>query len=351
VPGAVHLDHGADLEQIQVAVQAWFTSVMIDVSLLPFAENVALTRQTTRAAHAVGLSVKAGLGTIGHIDLEAWTDANPIVYTDPDDAVQFVEQAHRQPGRRRRHLSRHLPIPDDAQDQARPAATDRVTGHRPTGAARWVRQPERRDRRGCRSRSQQNQYIRVTSRLLTTPRCCRLSRTSACANPTRSPRRASGLCRPQLPTRSACSQPRTRQPCSEGTGAPGTDGARPATGGADRAPFRASHGGLLARPPQYPLVVKSCRPRWERHADHHPTGVTRRLPCVCRRGWGRDAGPIRRRSHPPVAGTPGRRRSAPKSSRAGPTSWARTRRGGAARRGEVSTEQFARKVLVLRGGR
>ena len=54
VPVAVHLDHGAGYEQIQVAIQAGFTSVMIDGSVLPFSENVALTRQVTRAAHAVG---------------------------------------------------------------------------------------------------------------------------------------------------------------------------------------------------------------------------------------------------------------------------------------------------------
>ena len=92
VPVAVHLDHGVSYEQIQVAIQTGFTSVMIDGSVLPFAENVALTRQATRAAHAVGLSVEAELGTIGRTDVETETDANPIVYTDPDDAVQFVEQ-------------------------------------------------------------------------------------------------------------------------------------------------------------------------------------------------------------------------------------------------------------------
>lgn len=92
VPVAIHLDHGTSYEQIQMAIQAGFTSVMIDGSILPFAENVTLTREATRAAHAVGLSVEAELGTIGRTDVEAETDANPIVYTDPDDAVQFVEQ-------------------------------------------------------------------------------------------------------------------------------------------------------------------------------------------------------------------------------------------------------------------
>jgi fructose-bisphosphate aldolase class II len=92
VPVAVHLDHGTTYEQILVALQAGFTSVMIDGSSLPFAENVALTRQAAVAAYAVGLSVEAELGTIGRTDVEPDADGDPIVYTDPDDAARFVEQ-------------------------------------------------------------------------------------------------------------------------------------------------------------------------------------------------------------------------------------------------------------------
>jgi fructose-bisphosphate aldolase class II len=92
VPVTIHLDHGATYEQILLAIQAGFTSVMIDGSMLPFTENIALTRQAALAAHAVGVSVEAELGTIGRTDVEAEQGADTIVYTDPDDAAAFVEQ-------------------------------------------------------------------------------------------------------------------------------------------------------------------------------------------------------------------------------------------------------------------
>ncbi|WP_026875037.1 ketose-bisphosphate aldolase [Jiangella gansuensis] len=90
VPVAVHFDHGATFEQILLAIQTGFTSVMIDGSMLPFAENVAITRKVVEAAHAVGVSVEGELGTIGRTDDEAEDGAASIIYTEPDDAVTFV---------------------------------------------------------------------------------------------------------------------------------------------------------------------------------------------------------------------------------------------------------------------
>lgn len=92
VPVTVHLDHGASYEQVLTAVQAGFTSVMIDGSMLPFEDNVALTRRVVAAAHAVGLSVEGELGTIGRTDDEAEEGTDTIIYTDPDDAVRFVAE-------------------------------------------------------------------------------------------------------------------------------------------------------------------------------------------------------------------------------------------------------------------
>ncbi|MBR1695771.1 MAG: class II fructose-bisphosphate aldolase, partial [Selenomonas sp.] len=65
VPMAIHLDHGGTYEQCIHAIQLGFTSVMIDGSLLPFEENIALTRKVVEAAHAVGVTVEGELGTIG----------------------------------------------------------------------------------------------------------------------------------------------------------------------------------------------------------------------------------------------------------------------------------------------
>ena len=92
VPIAIHWDHGGTYEQILQAVQFGFTSVMIDGSLKPFAENVAISKKVTDSAHALGLSVEAELGTIGANDSYAEASAATIIYTDPDDAVTFVEQ-------------------------------------------------------------------------------------------------------------------------------------------------------------------------------------------------------------------------------------------------------------------
>jgi fructose-bisphosphate aldolase class II len=92
VPVAIHLDHGTTYEHILLAIQSGFTSVMIDGSMLPFEENIALTRRAVEAAHAVGLSVEGELGTIGKTDGEAEDGAANIVYTDPDDAVHFIQE-------------------------------------------------------------------------------------------------------------------------------------------------------------------------------------------------------------------------------------------------------------------
>jgi len=55
VPIAIHWDHGANYDQILTAIHSGFTSVMIDGSMLPFKENVAISKKVVHAAHAVGL--------------------------------------------------------------------------------------------------------------------------------------------------------------------------------------------------------------------------------------------------------------------------------------------------------
>ncbi|ROR73151.1 ketose-bisphosphate aldolase [Bogoriella caseilytica] len=92
VPTAIHWDHGASYEQALMAIQYGFTSVMIDASLLAFEENIALSTQVAEAAHAVGVSVEAELGTIGKGDSYGEAGADDIIYTNPADAVQFVER-------------------------------------------------------------------------------------------------------------------------------------------------------------------------------------------------------------------------------------------------------------------
>jgi len=92
VPIAIHWDHGADYDQMLQAFRYGFTSVMIDGSLKPFEENLALTKKVTDSAHVLGVSVEGELGTIGGNDSYAEAGAAEIIYTDPDDAVAFVER-------------------------------------------------------------------------------------------------------------------------------------------------------------------------------------------------------------------------------------------------------------------
>lgn len=89
VPAFLHLDHTYDLETIVTAMDAGFTSVMIDGSRLPFEENIALTRRVADAAHARGVAVEAELGSIGGADkLETGHDER--LFTDPEQAAEFV---------------------------------------------------------------------------------------------------------------------------------------------------------------------------------------------------------------------------------------------------------------------
>ncbi|HEL9643979.1 ketose-bisphosphate aldolase [Streptococcus suis] len=92
VPVAIHLDHGASYEQVIHAIQLGFTSVMIDKSLAPYEENVAITKKVVEAAHAVGVSVEAELGTIGNTGNNVEGGLEEGIYTEPDVAKDFVEQ-------------------------------------------------------------------------------------------------------------------------------------------------------------------------------------------------------------------------------------------------------------------
>jgi fructose-bisphosphate aldolase class II len=92
VPIAIHWDHGANYDEVLTAIQYGFTSVMIDASLKPFEDNLAITKKVADSAHAVGVSVEGELGTIGGNDSYAEAGAAEIIYTDPDDAVTFVER-------------------------------------------------------------------------------------------------------------------------------------------------------------------------------------------------------------------------------------------------------------------
>lgn len=92
VPFVIHLDHGASVAHVQRAIQCGFTSVMIDGSLLPYEENVALTTDVVRLAHAVGVSVEGELGTIGQTGTSVEGGVSKVTYTDPAQAEDFIRR-------------------------------------------------------------------------------------------------------------------------------------------------------------------------------------------------------------------------------------------------------------------
>ena len=87
VPVVLHLDHTRERGLIEEAIAACFTSVMIDASEKPFAENAAISREIAEYAHARGVSVEAELGRIGTTDFVE-TEHNEELYTDPEEAGQ-----------------------------------------------------------------------------------------------------------------------------------------------------------------------------------------------------------------------------------------------------------------------
>ncbi|WP_027185321.1 class II fructose-1,6-bisphosphate aldolase [Desulfovibrio inopinatus] len=90
LPVVLHLDHGQNFEICKEVVDGGFTSVMIDGSHLPFDENIALTKQVVEYAHGKGVWVEAELGRLAGVEDEVHSEEN--VYTDPDEAVEFVQR-------------------------------------------------------------------------------------------------------------------------------------------------------------------------------------------------------------------------------------------------------------------
>ena len=95
VPVCVHLDHGTSLNMVYKALRLGFTSVMMDASALPYAENLRLTKQITDAAHAMGVSVEAELGRLVTGEAGSGESLNAKAedfYTRPDEAEAFVKE-------------------------------------------------------------------------------------------------------------------------------------------------------------------------------------------------------------------------------------------------------------------
>jgi fructose-bisphosphate aldolase class II len=88
----LHLDHGADFDICKACVDGGFSSVMIDGSKYPFEENIALTKRVVEYAHDKGVVVEAELGKLAGVEDAVKVQGHEATYTDPDQAVEFVER-------------------------------------------------------------------------------------------------------------------------------------------------------------------------------------------------------------------------------------------------------------------
>lgn len=96
VPVCVHLDHGADLDEVKRGLELGFTGIMYDGSALPYAQNVANTRAAVELAERYGASVEAEIGSMGREEFASAggsgdEEAVESCYTDPQQAAQFVK--------------------------------------------------------------------------------------------------------------------------------------------------------------------------------------------------------------------------------------------------------------------
>ncbi len=89
IPIVLHLDHGKNFESCQAAIDGGYTSVMIDGSSLPLEQNIELTREVVKYAHARGVSVEGELGVLA--GQEDHVFAANSTYTNPMDAVKFIQ--------------------------------------------------------------------------------------------------------------------------------------------------------------------------------------------------------------------------------------------------------------------
>ena len=90
LPICLHLDHGDSFETCKSCIDGGFTSVMIDASSKPFAENIEITKKVVEYAHDHGVVVEAELGTLAGIEDDVKVSAEDSSYTRPEEVEEFV---------------------------------------------------------------------------------------------------------------------------------------------------------------------------------------------------------------------------------------------------------------------
>ncbi|EAG7544033.1 ketose-bisphosphate aldolase [Listeria monocytogenes] len=92
VPFVLHLDHGDNMGDVMRAVRCGFSSVMINGSLLPFEENIRVTKEVVDVCHKLGVSVEGELGTIGKTGNSIEGGVSEIIYTKPEEAEEYISR-------------------------------------------------------------------------------------------------------------------------------------------------------------------------------------------------------------------------------------------------------------------
>ena len=92
VPVALHMDHAKSFEECVKAINAGYSSVMIDGSSLPYEENIAITKKVVDFAHPLGITVEGELGKLVGEEGDLVVKGPEAAQTDPAEAKEFVER-------------------------------------------------------------------------------------------------------------------------------------------------------------------------------------------------------------------------------------------------------------------
>ncbi|MCC7357021.1 class II fructose-bisphosphate aldolase [Candidatus Uhrbacteria bacterium] len=92
IPVVMHLDHGKKLEYVKMALAHGYTSVMFDGSALPEKDNIRISTQVVKLAHAKGASVEAEIGAIAGIEDFVSVEEKDAHLTNPEAALDFVKK-------------------------------------------------------------------------------------------------------------------------------------------------------------------------------------------------------------------------------------------------------------------
>ena len=92
IPIAIHLDHFENVEAIKKDIDIGFRSCMIDASKYEFEKNIEIVKDVVEYSHKFDAVVEAELGKLGGREDDIEVDAKDAMYTNPDDALEFVNR-------------------------------------------------------------------------------------------------------------------------------------------------------------------------------------------------------------------------------------------------------------------